>query len=92
MSVQINHSQFLGVCHQVEVFVDGKEEMFLLDTGSNVTVRPEVCFKRLFGDQEQGNESDLNWLNWKTANALANPYVGYVLAEVQVRDIILKDI
>lgn len=63
----------------------------MLDTGSNVTIMPEVCLKRLFGDQEQGNESDLNWLKWKTANALAIPYVGCVLVEVKVRDIILKD-
>lgn len=87
--VQINHSQFLGTF--LEVFVDGKEVIFLLDTGFNVTIMPEACFKRLFGDHEPGNERDFNWLKWKTANGLAIPYVGYVLAEVQMGDITLKD-
>lgn len=75
----------------LEVFVDGKEVIFLLDTGFNVTIMPEACFKRLFGDHEPGNERDLNWLKWKTANGLAIPHVGYVLAEVQMGDITLKD-
>lgn len=88
---QLNHPQFLGACRQVEVFIDGKEVTFLLDTGSNVTLMPQACFRRLFGEQEPGKESDLNWLKLKAANGLAIPYVGYVLAEVQVGDITLKD-
>ncbi|CAI5671927.1 unnamed protein product [Oreochromis niloticus] len=52
---------------------------------------PEACFKTLFGDQEPGKESELNWLKLKAANGLAIPYVGYVLAEVQVGGITLKD-
>ncbi|CAI5637767.1 unnamed protein product [Oreochromis niloticus] len=47
---------------------------------------PEACFKRWFAV-----ESDLNWLKLKAANGLEIPHVGYILAEVQVGDITLKD-
>lgn len=68
-----------------------KKVQFLLDTGSNVTLMTEGCFKRLFGEQIMGDENDLYWLKLQAANGLAMPYVGYALTEVQVGDIVLKD-
>lgn len=59
-----------------------KKVQFLLDTGSNVTLMTEGCFKRLFGEQIMGDENDLHWLKLQAANGLAMPYVGYALAEV----------
>lgn len=58
--------------------VDGKDVIFSFDTDSNVTLMPNACFKRLFEDQEPGNQCDFNWKKLKAANGLAISYVGYV--------------
>lgn len=58
--------------------VDGKDVIFSLDTGSNVTLTQKACFKKLFVDQEPGNQCDFNWKKLKAANGLAISYVGYV--------------
>lgn len=62
-TVQIKQSEFTGTCCQVEVFVDSKEVMLLLDSGSNMTLMPEGCFKRSLGEKEPGDEN--NWLKLK---------------------------
>lgn len=88
---QTHQPQIVGACRQVDILVKGKKVTFLLDTGSNVTLMTEACFKRLFAGHELNDESDLYWLKLRAANGLSIPYVGYVMADVQVGDIALKD-
>lgn len=38
-----------------------------------------------------GDENDLYWLKLKAANGLALPYIGYAMGQMQVGDIVLKD-
>lgn len=60
----------------------------LLDTGSQVTLMRESFFQEHFGQQGALLEDPSAWLALQAANGLAIPYLGYVLLDVKVGDVL----
>lgn len=75
-----------GQCPVVEVGVNDQKIQCLVDTGSQVTLFTESLCKELFNEQ-QLQETETPWLTLRGANGLDIPYVGYMVADFQVRDI-----
>lgn len=74
-----------GICPLVELKVDGTPVQCLVDTGSQVTIFTESLCKKLFKNKPV-EVGDVSWLTLRAANGLDIPYVGYILADFEVKE------
>ncbi|XP_062386494.1 uncharacterized protein LOC134074827 isoform X2 [Sardina pilchardus] len=78
----------VGQCPLVEVKANDKTIRCLVDTGSQVTMFSETLCKELFSDQQpQGPYGP--WLSLRGANGLDIPYIGYLVLDFQVKDVLV---
>ena len=73
----------------VEVTIDGVKVEGLWDTGSQVTIMSEACFRENFCEDRLVHNNQ--FVKLVAANGLNIPYTGYFVADIHVGEECLKE-